>query len=410
MAGSSASAPRALARRLVVDVHTHLYPEAYVELLKSRTEIPYIRRFPPSNQLCLCNRPPQNSNSSSTSTTSKTPPGRILHPHYYDISEKIAFMDHHKIDISVISLGNPWLDFLPSDTAGATAKDINDATNTICNQHPTRLFFFGALPLSAPEPTILAEITRLKTTTQARGIVMGTSSLGSGLDDPALLPIFAALAASDMPIFLHPNYGLPGPVWGPRGSDYGQVLPLSLGFPMETTIAVTRLFLSGAFDAVPGLQIIVAHSGGCLPFLAGRVEACIEHDGKWERDGKLVPERKTLWDALRRNIYLDGVIFDKVGLRTAIEAAGVDRVMFGTDHPFFAPLDGGKTFPAMTVNRDAVKGVFPGDEEEGYDLVMGGNASHVFILSVFRQTGPKMFRVGQGLPHAIAMTVLSASS
>ncbi|KAH8904996.1 hypothetical protein BR93DRAFT_999026 [Coniochaeta sp. PMI_546] len=380
MAGSSASVSRALARGLVVDVHTHLYPEAYLELLKSRAEIPYIRRFPPSNQLCLCNRPPQNSNASSNGTTSKTPPGRILHPHYYDISEKIAFMDHHKIDISVISLGNPWLDFLPSDTAGAVAKDINNATNDICNQHPGRLFFFGALPLSAPEDVILTEITRLKTTSQARGIVMGTGGLGEGLDDPKLVPIFKALAESAMPIFLHPNYGLPGPVWGSRGSDYGQVLPLSLGFPMETTIAVTRLFLSGVFDAVPDLQIIVAHSGGCLPFLAGRVEACIEHDRKWEADGKLSPDRKTLWDALRQNIYLDGVIFDKVGLRTAIEAAGVDRVMFGTDHPFFAPLDGGMTFPAMTVNRDAVKGIFPGDDDEGYDLVMGGNAVRVLNL------------------------------
>lgn len=380
MAGKAIPVSRALARRLVVDVHTHLYPEAYVELLKSRTEIPYIRRFAPSNQLCLCNRPPQNSNNASHGAASKIPPGRILHPHYYDISEKIAFMDHHKIDISVISLGNPWLDFLPSDTAGTIAKDINDATNDICSQHPERLFFFGVLPLSAPADAILTEIARLKTTSQARGIVMGTGGLGEGLDDPRLIPIFKALAESGMPIFLHPNYGLPGPVWGSRGSDYGQVLPLSLGFPMETTIAMARLFLSGAFDAVPDLQIIVAHSGGCLPFLAGRVEACIEHDKKWEADGKLSSDRKTLWDALRENIYLDGVIFDKIGLRTAIEAAGVDRVMFGTDHPFFAPLDGGKTFPAMTVNRDAVKGVFPGDEE-GYDLVMGGNAVRVLNLT-----------------------------
>lgn len=381
MAATSASIPRTVARRLVVDVHSHLYPEAYVELLKSRADIPYIRRFPPSNQLCLCNRPPQNSNNSNASAPNKVPPGRVLHPHYYDISEKIAFMDHHQIDMSVISLGNPWLDFLPSDSAGRVAEDINDATNDICTQHPARLFFFGVLPLSAPEDVILAEIARLKTISQARGIVMGTGGLGEGLDDPKLLPIFKALAESAMPIFLHPNYGLPGPVWGSRGSDYGQVLPLSLGFPMETTIAMTRMFLSGVFDTVPDLQIIVAHSGGCLPFLAGRVEACIEHDKKWEADGKLSSDRKTLFDALRKNIYLDGVIFDKIGLRAAVEAAGADRVMFGTDHPFFAPLDGGKTFPAMTVNRDAVKGVFPRDDDEGYDLVMGGNAVRLLSLA-----------------------------
>lgn len=382
------------ARKLVVDVHSHLYPEAYIELLKSRTEIPYVRRFAPTNQLCLCNRPPQNSNSSNNAAggaASKVPPWRVLHAHYYDVGEKIAFMDHHSIDVSVISLGNPWLDFLPADTAAATAQAVNDATDAVCRQHPRRLFFFGALPLSAPQDAILAEIARLKKTGgsggQARGVVMGTGGLGSGLDDPALIPVFGALAEAGLPVFLHPNYGLPGSVWGGRGSEYGQVLPLALGFPMETTVAVTRLFLSGAFDAVPGLRVVVAHGGGCLPFLAGRVEACVGHDAKWEADGKLGPERtgSTLWDALRNNIYLDAVVFDKVALRAAVEAAGIDRVMFGTDHPFFAPLDGARTFPAMTVNRDAVRGVFPGeggeDDDEGYDLVMGGNAVRVLRLA-----------------------------
>ncbi|KAF2256689.1 amidohydrolase 2 [Trematosphaeria pertusa] len=370
-----------MARSLVVDVHTHLYPPAYIELLKERKDIPYIRPFPPSNQLCLCNRPPQNSSAQgSANGSSKVPPGRILYRHYYEVDEKIAFMDHHQIDVSVISLGNPWLDFMPPDTAGDVAIKINDETNELCKLYPGRLFFFGALPLSAPESIILAEISRLKTVSQARGIVMGTGGFGEGLDDPKLIPVYKALAESSMPIFLHPNYGLPSSVWGSRGSDYGQVLPLSLGFPMETTIAMTRLFLSGVFDTVPDLQIIVAHSGGCLPFLAGRIEACIEHDKRLEADGKLTSDRKTLWDAVRNNIYLDGVIFDKTGLKTAIEVAGVDRVMFGTDHPFFAPLDEGKTFPAMTVNRDAAKEAFPEDDTESYDLVMGGNAVRVLHL------------------------------
>ncbi|OAA63339.1 amidohydrolase [Niveomyces insectorum RCEF 264] len=385
-----AASASAAARKLVVDVHSHLYPSAYIELLKKRTDIPYVRPFPPTNQLCLCNRPPQNTSQAGgsggggggDSAASKVPPGRILHPHYYDVAEKIAFMDHHQIDVSVLSLGNPWLDFLPPADAAAVAVEINDATDALCRQHPGRLFFFGALPLSGGESVILAEVARLKTLSQARGIVMGTGGLGNGLDDPQLLPVYRALADAALPIFLHPNYGLPGPVWGPRGGAYGQVLPLALGFTMETTIALTRMFLSGAFDAVPQLQLIVAHSGGCLPFLAGRVEACIEHDKTWAAQGKLTADRTTLWHALRHNIYLDGVIFDKVGLRTAIEASGVDRVMFGTDHPFFAPLDGGETFPAMTLNRDAARDVFPAgaDDAAGYDLVMGENAVRVLNL------------------------------
>ena len=73
---------------------------------------------------------------------------------------------------------------------------------------------------------------------------MGTSGCGKGLDDPALEPIYEALAANDMPIFLHPHYGI--------GNEHfegtGHTLFLALGFPFETTLAVSRLILSGVFD------------------------------------------------------------------------------------------------------------------------------------------------------------------
>lgn len=365
-AGSNTKVP-------VVDIHSHLYPPAYIELLKSRDEIPYVKNFPPSDIPCLCNRP-------HGKVQPGVLPGRPLVSHYYEVSEKIKFMDTHGIDISVLSLGNPWLDFLPSESAGQTAQEINDAMNDICGQNASRLYFFAALPLTAPEDVIIAEIQRVKKDLpQARGVVMGTGGFGEGLDDPTLLPIYRALADASLPIFLHPNYGLPSDVWGRRGADYGQILNLSLGFTMETTIAVSRLFLSGSFAAVPDLQILLSHSGGTLPFLAGRIEACIEHDRKWDNEGKLQPQRLTIWDVLRRNIFLDAVIFDQVGLKTAIDASGVDRVMFGTDHPFFAPLKKDtKLWPAMTLNQDAVKSVF--EDGEGYDMIMGGNAVRVLGL------------------------------
>ena len=59
-------------------------------------------------------------------------------------------MDAHGIDKSVISLANPWLDFLPRDEAGAAARSINDEVDSICSQYSGRLYAFGTLPLSAP--------------------------------------------------------------------------------------------------------------------------------------------------------------------------------------------------------------------------------------------------------------------
>lgn len=74
--------------------------------------------------------------------------------------------------------------------------------------------------------------------------------------------------------------------------------------------------------------MLIAHSGGTLPFLAGRIESCIEHDGHLKEEGKVEGRRK-VWDVLKKNIYLDAVIYADVGLKAAIEASGSDRLLFG---------------------------------------------------------------------------------
>jgi aminocarboxymuconate-semialdehyde decarboxylase len=351
----------------VVDIHSHLYPPSYIELLKSRADIPCLRTFPPNNELRLVNRAGQN--------------GKPFGPRMYDPKSKLKDMDAHGIDISIISMGNPWLDFLGlEERPGEVAKVMNDEMEQICSEAEGRLFFFGALPLTGGVDVVVEEVKRLLSLTHCRGIVMGSRGFGSGLDDPAMRPVYQALAENGLPFFLHPNYGLPAELWGPCCDDYGQVLPVSLGFTMETTIAITRLFLSAIFSTVPELQVVLSHAGGALPFLAGRIENCIEHDRHWLASGRLGSERKTIWDVLRRNVYLDGIVYTGLGIRAAVEAAGMERVMYGTDHPFFPPLDAAaKKRPSMMVVRDAVAEAY-GGEREVYGRIMGGNAVSAFNL------------------------------
>ncbi|KAF2098900.1 amidohydrolase [Rhizodiscina lignyota] len=339
----------------VVDVHSHLYPTFYFDLLKSRTVAPYVK----DNK--FINR------------ASAAGAGKPIIPVLYDVQTKIKFMDLHKIDISILSIGNPWLDFLEPEGAGEVAKEVNDKFNELCAAVPNRLFFFACLPLSGSHDVILAEIKRVSSLSHVRGIVMGCNGMGEGLDDPSLIQVYRTLAENNLPIFLHPNYGLPEEVWGKRAKEYGQILPISMGFPLETTIAMTRLILSGAFQEVPELRFIVSHAGGTLPFLAGRVENAIDHDRLWHSQGKAKADRRTIWDVLKKNVYMDGIVYDKIPLKMAVEAAGSDRVMFGTDHPFFLPVDGGDEIPSMWSNERAVREGF-GKESKEYQQIMGENA------------------------------------
>jgi predicted TIM-barrel fold metal-dependent hydrolase len=367
----------------IVDIHTHMYPPSYIKIMESRTTIPLVRSFPqaPDPRLILLAAEVELLEDAMKNETSKLP-GRPLTSHYASLAQKIHFMDTHKIDISVVSLANPWLDFLESSESGQVAQSINEEFSSMCSQHPGRLFFFATLPLTAPLETILASVDHLKGLKYCRGVILGTSGLGEGLDDPALVPIFDALAAAELVIFLHPHYGLPNDVWGPRASaEYGHVLPLALGFPMETTIAVTRMYLSGVFDKVRGLRMLLAHSGGTLPFLAGRIESCIFHDGHLVREGKVGKDRRTVWDVLKEQIYLDAVIYSEVGLKAAVDASGADRLMFGTDHPFFPPLtrDEQGEWESVSLNAEAVmKAVGP--ETDDAKGIMGGNAIKILRL------------------------------
>ncbi|KAL4988530.1 hypothetical protein BDW68DRAFT_158886 [Aspergillus falconensis] len=378
---------------LIVDVHTHVYPPAYMQMLRSRKTVPYVHD-PSGNQeprLIILS----SDNDSSIPLDQR---GRPVDSSYWDINVKLSFMRQHGINCSVISLANPWLDFVEPAEAQMWAERINDDLEKTCaavnnaadpgntlalNQKET-LFAMGALPLSAPtsEP-VVAEIKRLKTLEHLRGVIMGTSGLGKGLDDPRLDPVWQALQETDTLMFLHPHYGLPDEAFGgPEATGrYGHVLPLALGFPLETTIAVTRMLLSGVFDRFPQLKILLAHSGGTLPFLAGRIESCILHERKFiSGGGDVQGPQRSVWDVLKTNIYLDAVIYGKPGLEAAMAASGSDRLLFGTDHPFFPPLESKECdWPSVTTNYKAIHATSDTNSKTVAN-VLGGNAARILKL------------------------------
>jgi len=351
----------------VVDVHTHIYPPAYINYLRNRTTVPYIRSYPDSpnpaqERLVIL---PSEEDAPSTSR------GRPIGKEYWDVDEKLQFMKTHGIDVSILSLPNPWLDWVPSNEAAATARSVNDDFMEMCAKAPGKLMAFATLPLTAPVEQIVEEIERVGSFDKVRGVIMGTTGLGAGLDDPALNPIWAALESNKKTVFLHPHYGLPNAVYGPRAADYGHVLPLALGFPLETTIAVTRMILSGVFDSYPGLSVLLAHSGGTLPFLAGRIESCVVHDGHMQAQPD-IKKRRGIWDILKTNVFLDAVAYGEGALKAAAEASGADRMMFGTDHPFFPPLEKDAVeWLSTRRNQELVPKVF---RDGDVAAVMGGNA------------------------------------
>ena len=98
-----------------------------------------------------------------------------------------------------------------------------------------------------------------------------------------------------------------------------------MGQPAETLLikAISRLILAGTLDKFPDLRILLAHSGGTIPFLAGRLDSCVAHDPTVRDRLKHEPS----WYLKR--LYYDGVGYHAPALKLARELVGADRIMFG---------------------------------------------------------------------------------
>ena len=109
-----------------------------------------------------------------------------------------------------------------------------------------------------------------------------------------------------------------------RSSDY--YLPQLVGYPMETAVAVSRLIFSGLRERHP-FALCLAHGGGCLPWLRGRL------DLGWERKevARTTPSPPS---AYVRDLYVDTAVFSDEILSHLVADLGAGRVLLGTDFPF----------------------------------------------------------------------------
>jgi aminocarboxymuconate-semialdehyde decarboxylase len=309
--------PPAFAGKNAIDLHSHVYLPRYADMLRRRATVPRIATIGGEDRLIIL---PGEDREGSTAA------GRPIGSEYYDPARKLAYMDAHGIATSVISVANPWLDFLEPAEATPAARAVNEEMEAWCEGSHGRLRGLGVLPVPDPDGCVetLDAIVRLP---HLRGVILGSGGLGRGLDDPALDPLWQAAEAHGLMIFIHPHYGV--------GTEHfhgtGHVLFLALGFTFETTIAVARLILAGALDRFPQLRLLVAHSGGTLPFLAGRLDGCVKTDYATRLPLKLPPS------AYLKKLYYDAIAYHPPALQCLIDLVGVDRIMFGTDHPFFPP-------------------------------------------------------------------------
>jgi predicted TIM-barrel fold metal-dependent hydrolase len=331
----------------IIDSHSHLYSQSYMDLLRSRTALPRIDDRAGSSYFVIFPEEERNG-------------GRLMEAPMWSLEEKLAAMDRGGFERSVVSLGNPWLDPIEGAESVDWAHRINAEFASFEARSGGRIHGLGVLPNARPEAA--AEIVReLADTDGLYGVISGCRICGLTFDAPELEPVWDALSATGLPIFVHPHYAVAIDQLG----GFGTILPLGIGFPIETSIAVARLILSGGLERHPGIRLLVAHAGGVLPYLAARLDVSWRGDEEAKKLLTVAPS-----EALS-GVWLDSVVYHRRGLRAAEDLVGKDRILFGTDHPFFK--DRPKDIYATVAEAFA-------DDPSLLDAISGRNAISFFGL------------------------------
>jgi aminocarboxymuconate-semialdehyde decarboxylase len=280
---------------------------------------------------------------------------------FVSIDAILAAQDDARIDHVVLC---PWVAVLgydaPGDEGLERCRVQNEGLAALRAPRADRVSVLGTVPLQDPE-VAAGELEALMASGFA-GVEVAASVNGTYLGDDRLAPFWAAAEATGALVFVHPTTrGFADPVFE------GYYLWNLVGNPLETTIAAAHLVLSGVLERHPGLRVLLAHGGGAIAALRGR----LRHGWSFQPQARSrLTESPD--DSLRR-LYYDTVTHDPGVLRELVAFAGADHVLLGSDYPF----DMADARPAETV---AAAGLTADDER----AILGVNAARLLGLEVHR--------------------------
>jgi len=257
------------------------------------------------------------------------------------------------VDGHCLSLAQPMVYWASPDLSERLSIAYNDACVEAHEAYPDRFLGMAILPMQEPE-LALKELERVKGLPGIKGVYMATRVLDLELSDPSFFPVYEAIEALGLTIFLHPI----------KVVDPSRLkqfyLTNFIGNPTETAIAASHLIFGEVLDRFPKLTVCLPHAGGTFPWLIGR----INHG--WGVRDECKHLKNPPVDYLRR-FYYDTITHAAPALEYLIGLVGPDRVVLGSDFCFDMSYDR----PVEVVTQHA------GLSEEDQTLILNGNAKRL---------------------------------
>jgi aminocarboxymuconate-semialdehyde decarboxylase len=287
----------------IIDFHNHFYPPEYVKALETSPSNINVTYNDDGNPLLHY-------------------PGdyNILVPGHRDIDFRAQVLEEAGITKQIITFTTPGTHIESSQRSVELAQMVNDSFARIVRERSDRFAALATLPLNDPAASV-TELDRAFGDLGFKGVMVFSNVNGTALSDDRFWPLYEKADELKAVFYIHPSF----PVGVEAMTDYW-LMPL-IGFTFDTTLAAAKLVFSGVVEKFPGITWVLGHLGGAIPYLAERLDRGY-HAFKECRENIIRPPSEYL-----KEFYYDTVNFDINALQLAIDFAGTDHLVAGSDYP-----------------------------------------------------------------------------
>jgi predicted TIM-barrel fold metal-dependent hydrolase len=327
---------------MTIDMHSHWSPPALIELLRTRSEIPFIEADDKGVEIL------------------KNPRGeKPVSKAFDNIKTRIKEMDECGISTAILSTFGQfqWSERMPVAQSIPMVQAINDSLSGYCKAYPGRFAAYASLPL-ADMGAAKEELQRALELEGIIGAILPGMAFQTLEDAKEYAPLMEIANEKSAIIFVH---------WNPRPKDaWPRVKPgidnatLRIGtLDMQASLSANMMTFcfTDYLDAYPNLKVHVHNLGGNIPYEIERMD----HRNYLDSPDHPLPSTR-----LRRdNLFVDCNSFGSRAIEAGVAAYGADKIVMGTDGTVF-----GAEWTNNALNEAHIS-------EEERHLIRHGNANRL---------------------------------
>jgi 5-carboxyvanillate decarboxylase len=242
--------------------------------------------------------------------------------------ERLRIMDRDGVDMHLLSMTSTGVQMMDPDVAADVAVAANDRLAAVVQKHPTR---FAGLATVPPQnlPRAINEAERAIKKLKLNGLIINSHTNGEYLADRKYWPLLEAIADLNVALYIHPRAPIPAMATAYRPFHLEHAI---WGYQAETGLHGLQLIVSGVFDEIPKLKIVLGHMGEALPYWLYRLDY-MHNIASIKFDRPTLKHRPS--DYFKRNFLIttSGMNWDPV-LKFCIEALSADNIMWAIDYPY----------------------------------------------------------------------------